>query len=192
MDIRSKFSPLLVGKNRILLLVFVFHLVLISADLLPALRDINLWDEAVFINTGKLFAEGQLTPFYRNPLVGMLYALTYLPFGSSPFWMMQSAALGRVILFALLWLAAYLVATRFEKEFSVFVMVGFVLVFPVLTEILVNPSDALFAAMSALAFWQFLGFFQHRDRTHLLWTSVFLGLAALSRNDGLLLFVVFV
>ncbi len=188
---RRKLSPLQEGRNQLLLLIFVTHLILISADLLPALRDINLWDEAVFINTGKLLAEGQLTPFYRNPLVGILYALTYLPFWNSPFWMMQSAALGRLLLFALLWLAAYLVATRFEKRYSVFVMAGFILVFPVLTEILVNPSDALFAAMSAFAFWQFLGYYLHREKKHLLWVSVFLGLAALSRNDGLLLFMVF-
>lgn len=188
----AKISFLRERKHQVLLLMFVCHLALISADLLPGLRDINLWDEAVFINTGRLLAEGQLTPFHRNPLVGILYALTYLPFLSSPFWMMQSAAVGRLVLFALMWLATYLVASRFEQRFPVFVMAGFVLVIPALTEILVNPSDALFAAMSAFAFWQFLGFYQRREKRHLLWASVFLGLAALSRNDGLLLFIIFV
>lgn len=170
---------------------FIFHLFLVAMELLPTLRDINLWDEAVYINTGKLFVEGQLTPYFRNPLVGILYALTYLPFQSSPFWLVKSATLGRVILFGLLWLSAALVGRRFEKWVSSYTVIGFLVVFPLLTEILVNPSDALFAAMSAFGLWQFLGYFDQRRPSNLLWTSVFIGLVALARNDGLLLFFIY-
>jgi len=157
----------------------------------PSLREINQWDEAVYINTGRLLAEGQLPPFYRNPLVGVLYALTYLPYLSSPYWMVQSAALGRFILFTLMWVGCYLVYQQSAKDHPTGIIVGFLIVFPALFEILVNPSDALFAAMSALALWQVLHYSNTREIRHLWWASSLVGLAALSRNDGLVLFLIF-
>ena len=62
----------------------------------------------------------------------------------------------------------------------------------VLTDILDNPTDALFAAMSGFAFWKLITYYETREEKQLGWISCFLGLAALSRNDGLVLFVIFV
>ncbi|MGH2581342.1 MAG: hypothetical protein ACRDFQ_00425 [Anaerolineales bacterium] len=172
-------------------LVLALHLFLVLKSLLPTLRDINQWDEAVYINTGRLLAQGELPLFARNPLVGVLYALTYFPFAQSPFWLLNSAALGRAILFGLMWLAAYLIGRELKPLASHWTMVGILIVIPVLTAILGNPSDALFAAMAAFAFWQFLAYRNHGELRHLAWASLFVGMAGLARNDGLILFLIF-
>lgn len=180
-------------RNQVLiLLVFGVNLFLVFNFFFPTMRDVNVWDESVYVNTGRSMAEGQLPPFARNPLIGVLYGLTYLPFLNSPFWLVQSIALGRIVLFSLMWLSSYLIASRLSRFFPPLTMAGFLLVLPILLEILLNPSDALFAATSGFAFWQVLCFYDTRAAKHLWRASAFVGLAALSRNDGLVLFVIFV
>lgn len=179
-------------EHRIAGLIFGLHFFLILNSLFPSLRDLNLWDEAVYLNTGKLLAEGQLPIFSRNPLVAGLLALTYLPFAHSPFWLMQSAALGRILLFVLMWLSTFLVATQLRKQFSPLIILALLLIMPLVTNIFINQSDALFAAMSGFALWQLLSYLNDKKTAHLGWGSFFVGLAALSRNDGLVLMAIFV
>jgi hypothetical protein len=178
-------------QTPIVLLVFLIQVLFSLYRFFPTVRDINLWDESVYINTGRLFAAGTLTSFERNPLIGLLYALTYLPFRNSPYWLMQSAALGRAILFGLMWWSAFLIARRFGKHFQPLIFVGLLFCTTVLTDTLDNPSDALFAAASGFAFWKLMTFHETRQVKDIAWASFFLGLAALSRNDGLVLFVIF-
>lgn len=187
----QKFLDRVGTEQLFVLLLFGLNVFLILYRFFPTLRDLNLWDEAVYIQTGKRLAEGQLTSFARNPLVGLLYGLTYLPFLHSPFWMMQSAMLGRFILFGLLWLSAYLVARQLAGVLRPLLLAGFLFLFPVLNAILDNPSDALFAALSGFTFWQVLRFHHTRDTRHLWLASLFAGLSALARNDGVTLFVIF-
>jgi Flp pilus assembly protein TadD len=78
-----------------------------------------------------------------------------------------------------------------RSPFHPLLVIAFVFVSPVIIELLTNPSDALFAAMSALSLWQVLLFYQGKALRNLSAASAFVGLAALSRNDGLILFVVF-
>jgi len=173
-------------------LAFGVNFFLVFNVFLPSLRDLNFWDEAVYLNTGRLLAEGEWPSFARNPLIGVLYGLLYLPFRAAPLWMGQGAAIGRVILFALMWWGCYLAAREFGGFAPALSATGFLLVFPVLPEALVNPSDALFAAMSGFAFWQTARFYNTWETRNLWGASFFIGLAALSRNDGLLLFPIFV
>lgn len=155
------------------LLAFGVNLFLVFNALLPSLRDLNFWDEAVYLNTGRLLAEGELPSFARNPLIGALYGLLYLPFREAPLWMGQGAAIGRFILFALMWWGCYLAAREFSGFAPALAAAGFLLVFPVLPEVLVNPSDALFAAMSGFAFWQTARFY-NTGETRNLWGASFL------------------
>jgi len=187
-----KFPGLISREQLFVVLLFGLNLFLILYRFFPTLRDLNLWDEAVYINTGKKLVEGELTSFARNPLVGILYGLTYLPFLHSPFWMMQSAMLGRFILFGMLWLSGYLLSRQLSGVLRPLVFAGFLFLFPVLSSILDNPSDALFAATSGLAFWQLLSFHNTRQTKNLWLASLFAGLSALSRNDGVTLFIVIV
>lgn len=176
----------------IAVLVFLVNLFLVLNLFLPSMREINLWDESVYVNTGRSLAQGELTVFSRNPLVGLLYAITYLPFRASDFWLVQSVALGRVLLFAVMWWGAYLAFRQLRDVIPPLVMTGFLFTSPVLAEIVVNPSDALFAGVSAFAFWQVLVLWRTRQVRHVWRASLLVGLAALARNDGLVLFAVFV
>ncbi len=179
-------------RKFLVLLIFAVNLFLVFNFFFPSMRDINVFDESVYVTTGRSLIEGQLPPFARNPLIAIFYAILYVPYLNSTFWLMESIALGRIVLFALMWSSSYLIATQLLKWFPAITMAGFLLIFPVTLEILLNPSDALFAAMSGFAFWQVLCFYNTRNANHLRWGSLFLGLAALSRNDGLVLFVIFI
>jgi len=176
----------------IALLVFLIQMFFSLSRLFPTFNDINLWDEAVYINTGRLLVNGVMTPFAHNPLIGVLYAITYLPFASSPYWLMQSSTLGRILLFILVWWSGYLAARRFAVIFHPLVWVGLLFATTMVTDILYNSSDTLFAAMSALAFWKLMTYYENRNAKELGWASLFVGLGALSRNDGLVLFPIFV
>jgi len=197
MNLPQKIKPdtsfaVLYNENLIALLIFLTQILFMLYRFIPTLQDINLWDEAIYINAGRDLINGTLTPFEWNPFVSIFYAFTYLPFKSSPYWMMQSASLGRVLMFGLMWLSSYLIAKRTSKLFHPLVMVGLLFSATVLTDILDNPTDALFAAMSGFAFWKLSIYYETRDEKQLGWVSCFLGLAALSRNDGLVLFIIFV
>lgn len=191
--VKQKFLPIFADNQFwIVFIIFLVQLLFSLYRFFPTLQNINLWDEAVYINTGRLFANGTLTSFDRNPLIGLLYALTYLPFKNSPYWLMQSDALGRALLFGLMWWSGYLIAVRFRRIVHPLIFAGLLFCTLVLTDILDNPSDALFAAMSGFAFWKLLTFQQTRQAKDIGLASLFVGLAALSRNDGLVLFLVFV
>ena len=173
-------------------LFLLFSIFLAYNALAINLREINFWDEAVYLNTGRSLFLGELPPFSRNPLIGVFYALTYLPFSASHYWMTQSAMLGRFFLFTLMWISGYLVAREATEQKTLpFIFAALLIFSPVLVEIVGNPSDALFSAMSAFALWQLLRFYHHRRTEALAKMSFFLGLSALSRNDGLVLFAIF-
>jgi hypothetical protein len=184
-DIRIKIDSFFTPSCIAALILFALNLFLVFNVLTPSFRDLNGWDESVYINTGKTLFEGTLPVFARNPLVGFLYAVTYIPYQTSPFWLVESATLGRIFLFFLIWLSAFLAGSKVSKHASPPIIAAFVLIFPVLTDILGNPSDSLFAAMSGFAFWQVLSFHETQNIRHIWWASFFIGLAALSRNDGL-------
>ncbi|HKJ27259.1 MAG TPA: hypothetical protein VJ965_06460 [Anaerolineales bacterium] len=188
---RTKVAAFLRSSDAIAVLAFLVNLFLVLNLFLPSMRDVNLWDESVYVNTGRSLAHGELTVFSRNPLVGVLYALTYLLFQNSDFWLVQSVSLGRVLLFGILWWGAYLSFRQLREFVPPLVVTGFLFTSIALTRIVVNPSDALFAGVSAFAFWQVLALYRTREVKHVWRASLLVGLSALARNDGLVLFAVF-
>ena len=173
------------------LLLFLAYLFLLHPIIFVNLSEINPFDEAVFINRGRLLLSGDLPLFSQNPLTAGFYAITYLPFLRSPYWMVESAVLGRLALLVLVWLSVYLIARQLREFASPFIMPGFLLVTPLVAEFIRFPSDPLFASLAGLAFWQLLSYYNTLSTKHLWLGSAFLGLAALARNDGLLLFLIF-
>ena len=139
-----------------------------------------------------LIEHGDWPRLAGNPLITLLFGLTYLPFKSSIHWMIYSISLGRLILFALLWLGTYLMAKEVEDFASPLVVLGFLFVTPLTLEMLRFPSDPLFAALSALSLWQLLKYRKHPKLKHLIFASIFMAMAGLARNDGLLQFVILV
>lgn len=179
------------SERTLVFFLFLLNAVLISSVLYPSFAQINPADEARYITQGKSLAEGILPNFAFSPLLSFFYALIYLPVQNSPYWLILSCAIGRVFLFASLWLAMYLVARKINLGPRLLPMV-LLIASPALAFILGNPSDALFAAMSGFAFWQVLCLCDSPKIKHLWLASAFVGLAALSRNDGILLFMIFV
>lgn len=179
------------GTQWIALIIFLLNVTLVSPEFFPSLSDIAVWDEAVYINAGRELLDGRLPSLAYNPAVAALYALTYLPVHASPYWLIHSCTIGRVLLFGLLWLSSFLVACQLIELVSPFVMIALVSISPALINLLSNGSNALFAAMSGFALWQFISFHRTRNLKHLWLCSLFLGIAALSRNEGPVLFLVF-
>ncbi|NCP86829.1 MAG: hypothetical protein CO094_08665 [Anaerolineae bacterium CG_4_9_14_3_um_filter_57_17] len=174
--------------QKIALALFLLNMFLVFQVFLPGMREINRWDEATYIQSGRLFVEGLWPSVARNPLVALLYAIFYLIYQNDPFWFLQITSWGRIVLFCLLWLSSYLLARETARYFSPLLILGIGFSVPLFTDILVNPSDALFAITSGLAFWQLLNLFHTHDPRSALRMSVFMALAALSRNDGIILF----
>jgi len=175
----------------IAVLLLAAQLILNYPLLIAHLSTMNMWDEAEFINHGRLWAEGQWPQFAQNPLMVALYAVIYLFCKSSPLWLVHCCTVGRFVLFGLLWGATCLIAKRLTAFFHPVIMLGVAFLSPALTELLRNPSDALFAAMAAFGFSQLLAYREHGKPSDLLLASCFVGLASLARIDGLVLFVFF-
>jgi hypothetical protein len=175
----------------IALLIFFLNVGMVYPVFLPTLGEIGVWDESSYINRGRELLAGTLPRLSQNPAVALLHALTYLPYTSSPYWLVYSCSLSRFVMFGLMWLASFLVASEIREMRTPLIMIGFVAVSSAVVLLLANPSDALFAAMSAFALWQFLCFRRARRLKHLWLCSTFIGLAALSRSEGPLLLVTF-
>ena len=176
------------------LLAFVLYLItlfLVYPYFVVNLADINPFDESAYINSGRMLLDKGVWPDYAgNPLVDVFYAITYLPFRGSPYWLIYSCELGRFLLFTLLWIGTYRVAKELERYAPPIVTLGMILVTPVALEMLLYPSDPLFAGLVALSFWQLLHFYHTGIEKHLAFSSGFMGLAALARNDGLFAFII--
>jgi hypothetical protein len=180
-------------RDRLIIMVFfLLNIAMVYPVFFPSLNQINGWDEAFYLERGRELVGGVLPQFSENPAVAALYAMTYLPFMNSPQWLVQTDTLGRLVLFTLLWISSFLVARKLVDWVNPLTMMAFVAISTVVVQLLTNGSDALFAAMSAFALWQFLSFRRAQRPVHLALCSVFVGLAALSRPEGSMLFVVFV
>ena len=180
------------NTNQVALLAFLLNVFLVSASFFPNLAEINAWDEAAYVNGGRLLLQGELPTFSNNPLVALFYALTYLPYADSPLWLVHSTSLGRVLLFALVWIGAYAVARQLSKFAHPLIMVGFLFVSGISVSILVFPSDPLYVGFAALSLAQILAYLNTGNRKHIWISSVWVAFAALARNDGLILGVLLV
>ena len=189
--VRAKMKPWLTDHRFVLACAFLLHVDLVFPVFFPSLSEIGPWDESVYINRGRTMAAGDLPEYAQKPVVALFYVLTYLPVQHSPHWLVHSCSLGRIAFFGLLWVGSYLVARRLSNVASPWIMVGLLVTSPVLPRVLNNGSIAMFAVLSTFALWQFLSFCQTRQTKHLWLISLLLGLGALSRNEGPLLFVVF-
>lgn len=168
--------------------IFLLQFALEFNYFFPTLGEINIWDEANYLQNGfRLLTQGQLPDLAGSPLSSVFYALMMLPVQHSRDFFVLADALGRMLLFALIFFSAYLIAKELKPYANPWVMLGFVFVVPVATTMYLFPSDVLFAGLAGLAFWQMLAFYRDRRRQHLWWASAFMGLGALTRAEGLLL-----
>ena len=166
---------------------FLANFYLVSAAFFPNLSEISAWDEATYVNGGRLLLEGQIPLLSNSPLGTVFYALASLPYVDTALWLVHSVSLGRVVLFALLWTGAMTVAWQLSDLASPLIMAGLLFVTRIPVSILTFPSDPLFVAFAALGFSQLLAFYRTRTLNRLWLASIFVGLSATARNDGLIL-----
>src|ERR1700729_3047808 len=112
-DTRSRATPR--RTSWIVFLIFLLQAVVVSPVFFPAMGDINPWEESEYIHEGRELTHGKLPLYTMNPLVGGLYALADLPVHASPYWLIHTCSIGRIVNFSLLWLAAYLVAGQLAE-----------------------------------------------------------------------------
>jgi MFS family permease len=173
------------------LALFLLNLILIAPWLVPSYASINSHDEAKYIESGRKMLNGELREPSWGPLVAVVYAAPYPFVQHSPDWFVLNAAAGRFILFGLLWFSLYRLFQRFGGYFPAILAAGLFALSRAGINILENSSDALFAALSALALAEALAYAQGGTARRLWAASTCIGLAALARNDGILLFAVF-
>jgi hypothetical protein len=114
---------------------FLLNIFLIYSVFLPNLSDINPWDEAAYLSAGQTLIEGGEFPkLAGNPLTTVFFAFTYLPFRTSPLWIVHSVTLARLILFSMLWLGTYLVARQLSQFAPPVIAIGTFLVMPITIE----------------------------------------------------------
>jgi hypothetical protein len=180
------------SDHQIAMVIFLVNFFLVFAYFLPNLVDINAWDEAAYVKCGQvLIDQGEFPSYGGNPGTCVFFGLTYLPFRSSFYWMVESVSLARAILFVFLWIGMYLVARELTDFAPAEISLGLFLVTPLSLEMLRFPSDPLFASFAALGLWQLLKYKHSGIRKHLVFSSSFLAMSAFSRNDGLIIFVIF-
>ena len=174
----------------IIIPVFIFSFLLEMGHFFPNLTQMNVWDEASYIQFGyNLLVEGKLITLADSPLSSFFYAITLIPVINSPDFFVLSNAIARITYFKLVFVSVYLIASELKNFANPWIMLGLVLVVPVATTMYQFPSDVLFAGLAGLAFWQILAFYNRRKEKHIWWASFFLGFATLARVEGLILFI---
>jgi hypothetical protein len=158
----------------------------------PRFDDVNQFDEANYVNNGRLLVEkGRVPVLAQNPLLALFYGALCAVFGSSPSWFVLAVTVGRILLAALIWFGAVSLSMTLGGSVAAAIATVFLLITPAVTSLVENSSDALFAGLSALALQQTVASRDRHALRHLAVASAWVALAALSRNDGFVLFPLF-
>ena len=160
---------------------------LVSPDLMPAYGEINAFDEAKYIESGRLLLRGELRELTWGPLVALVYAPFHLIFGRSPDWFVIEAGSGRVLMFVAMCLSTYYLALQVKGTVSRYAILGVLFVSAAFLDVLKNPSDALYVTFSALALAKLIAFVDGRRNSDLAWASLLLGLSVLARFEAIIL-----
>ena len=172
----------------ILIPIYILSLGLELAHFFPTLNRINIWDEASYIHSGyRLLTAGEFPNLANSPLSSLFYGITILPVINSPDYFVLANAIGRIILFSLIFFSTCLIARALKPYANSWIMLAMIVIVPVAAVMFLFPSDVLFAGFSGLAFWQMISFYKSRLPRHLWWASAFMGIGMLARAEGLLL-----
>jgi len=171
--------------------VYLIAVVVYLPWFLPNLSEIAPWDETYYLMSGKRLLSGELPTLAYGPLMALFYAVCYLPFKSSPFWLVHANSLGRFLLFSSLFMGTWQTGKALKKYFKPIILYGFLFLTPFIVHNFEYPSDLLFASVSAIAFAQAVTFLETRKIKHVWWASFWLGMGMLTRGDALILILVF-
>ena len=176
----------------LLALAFVLHMVLVLPSLTPHLTDIGMFDESSYVEMGRTLEPTKLPALDETPLTALFYAITYLPVQNSDFWLIHSCTIGRFVLFALLWISAYLLAKRTPEIPTPLIMIGLLFLSPAVKSLIINGNHALFTAISTFALAEIIAFYRWKELRSLWFASVLVSLAILTRmGEGAFLLIGF-
>lgn len=181
----SYFRRLLHSRWTIPIVVLLFQLLMVAPSLMPTFPYINPFDEAKYIISGKQLINLQIRDLAWGPLVGVFYAPLHLLLGRMNDWFMLEAWAGRFMLFALLWASSLSLALEVKRQSHALVFVGVLFVSVPFFFAVANPSDALVASFSALTLGRLLAYSRSGESKQLIYGSIFLGLALLSRAEAM-------
>jgi hypothetical protein len=182
---------LLVGRAlraeaTLFLAILAVQLILVAPHLMPTYGEINAFDEAKYIESGRLLLLGELRNLSWGPIVALAYAPFHLLWGSSPDWFTLEARAGQFLLFGGMWLATVYLAHKLRGRSLALVTAGLLFVSTAFFGVLNNPSDAALVIFSALALAKAVGFFQDRSASDAWQASLFVGLGVLARVEAIL------
>jgi hypothetical protein len=172
----------------------IFAVFVLTSDAVfrPRFDAIDPFDEATYVNNGRLLAEhGRLPVLAQNPLLALFYGGLHVVVGSAPSWFVRSVWVGRVLLAGLVWFGAVSLAMTLGGGLAAGAMIVLLWLSPAVVSLVQNSSDALFAGLSALALQQTVASIDRDALRRLATASTLVALAAFSRNDGLPLFALF-
>ena len=170
--LRSKFVS--IPPEVILIIVlFIINLILVSPELLPSYQEINPHDATKYIDSGRqLIDGGEIREISRAPTLSLIYALIYLFVRHTSDWFVLSAGIGNVLLFTIVWFSTLYFGLRFKDDVHPYILAGFIFLSPAVVIILENPSDALYAALSAIALAKTIDFYRTKDVRDLVKASI--------------------
>jgi hypothetical protein len=186
-DFKSSLAS--IGKYRYILYLYLLYNVLLIVN--TNFNNIIVWDEAVYLNTGRdLVDKLELWPYARGPLIQLIYAFFYLIiifFGFEANWLLILSILGKLLSFCVTLLMLVATANRliytlprslYKSELFIAVAIIF---YPVAN--LVNPSYSIYTLIFSFVFYFLLLSIQTKQISYYSILSVFLGLLGLVRPD---------
>ena len=121
-SIRQKIETLSLD---IVIPVFLLNLILEMKHFFPNLGEINVWDEANYIQNGvRLLTRGYLPSLAGSPLSSVMFGLSLWPVAGSPNFFVLGDAIARIFLFIMLFFSTYLVARALRPYANAWVKIG--------------------------------------------------------------------
>ncbi len=161
--------------------------------LAPTFAGLDYFDDSAYIRSGfRLIEEGLLAEIAWGPLLSFIYGLAYLVLADSPHWFAHCAMAGRLVIFGVFCIGGIACVRSLSPTLDAGIawVVGSAWLLVATFFLPWNSSDFLFMGLSWMALARLLGR-GNGPLKDLALGSVFVGLAALARNDGLILFVSF-
>lgn len=161
--------------------------------LAPTFGRLDHFDDSAYIRSGfRLVEQGLLTEIAWGPLLSFIYGLAYLVLADSPHWFVHCAMAGRLVIFGVFCAGGIFCVRSLSRALDPGIawVVGSAWLLAATFFLPWNSSDFLFMGLSWLALARLLADGKGPLKDLALGSS-FVGLAALTRNDGLILFVSF-
>lgn len=178
-------------ETLIILIVLAGNVLLVSPSLMPDIHQINPYDEAKYVESGRLLTKFEIRELSWGPIVAVVYAPFDLFLRSNPDWFVVETWIGRHLLFISLWLSTFYLGTKFRDQIHPFILAGVLFISLPFLYVVVNQSDALFASFSAVALAKLISF----RKDHLLldvWLgSALVGIGILARFESVILLGIF-